>query len=609
MGNSDREKNPNEDSEISDVKPGDDKEKGEQIEDRDKLEESATPDDMEIKEQGYTEPESREVEDIGGDNNSQESKSYSPHVQILVEEEGILIKRENGHLELEEDVKEKIIRAFKETDKDQVPKEDTKKRTGPRIFMRDEKTGEEEDGEETRAAVRVIEEGRKAKKEESEFDVESAIDSKRAKLIERLQKETPNITQAEVVMVNGPNYAVGLDYEPGKIPTIVAKARGKKAHGLMDCAFKLDIPVVEVQDWNTRNFKKIELGQEIPENMYPSAAKVLALIYRMKPDAYFVRYVKPLKKVRSKRKPGAKKRFKEFEDILHFSLLSVEVAEELYKYRNEMEKQIELTSSRISAELGFPIPKVSIQIVEDLRNGEYLLKLKEMTYDAGTLDLSYEPPDLFYPLQSSFRSMVYNVCNELLGYPEVESLLESVKKTNAGLVKSLFPSQFTIGGLRFVLRGLLSEKIPIRDMTTILETIEEHVSHTTDPELLIEYIRAAFSHFISNAYRDKNGNLNAILLSTEVEQKIMESIKESMNIRWLDMNYDEGLEILTNIGNEIKNVREFGMPAVILTSPIIRRFIRKITETNFPGVPVLSYSEITPMTPVKTVGIVKMGKK
>lgn len=602
MGNSDRAKNQPDEKKPLNISLIDKEAKGVKFEQRDAQINDNTPKEVDVDEPGYVNV------DKGID--SQEHATYIPGDHILAGEEGILIKRENGHLELGEDVKEKIIRAFKEKDKDRSSPEDARKITGPHILMRYEKTGEEgKDDEETRAAVRVIEEDMKAKKEESEFDIESATDTSNAKLIIRIKKESPNLTQAEAVMVKGPNYAVGLDYKPGRIPVIVALGKGKKAHWLMDCAFKLDIPVVEVHDWNTGNFKQIDLGQEIPENMYPSAARVLALIYRMKPDAYFVRYVKPYKKVRSKHKPKVRKRFREFEDILRFSLLTVEVGEELYKYRKEMEKQLELTSSRLSAEMGFPIPKVSIQIVEDLRDGEYLLKVKEMTHDAGTLNLSYEPPDLFYPLQSSFRSIVYDMGGDLLGYPEVESLLESVKKTNPGLVKSLFPSQFTVGALRFVLRGLLAERIPIRDMTTILQTIEEHISHTTDPELLIEYIRTAFSHFISNAYRDKKGNLNVILLSAEVERKIMESIKESMNIRWLDMKYDEGLEILTNIGNEMKSVREIGMPAVILTSPIIRRFIRKITETNFPGVPVLSYSEITPMTPVKTVGIVKMGKK
>jgi flagellar biosynthesis component FlhA len=145
-------------------------------------------------------------------------------------------------------------------------------------------------------------------------------------------------------------------------------------------------------------------------------------------------------------------------------------------------------------------------------------------------------------------------------------------------------------------------------MKTILQTIEDNLPHTADPELLVEYIRAAFSRYISNAYKDESGTLNVVLLSSEVEQRIMESIKENMNVRWLDINYKEGLELLTRIGMELTSVQKLGLPVVLLTSPVIRRFTRKITEINFPEIPVVSYSEVAPVTMVKTIGIVKFGK-
>jgi len=539
-----------------------------------------------------------------------EDEDYLPNVRILVEEEGILIKKEGGKLELGEEVKEKIIRAFKEDPKDSAPPIDPPRKTSPRIFMRDDKSEGDNGLEEgTRAAaVKVIEEERKAHREDAGISLNEGTKFDDP-MVKYHKKSKPTLAQAEVVMVKGADHALGLSYTPGIAPVVVTKEKGKKAVIVVEKAFILEIPVVEVLDWNTRFFNQLEVGKEIPENLYPVAAKALALVYRIKSGAHMIRFVKPSKKVKSRRKKEVGKRSEELREVMSFSRLSVEVGEELYKYSEDLDKQLELTSNRLTAEFGFPIPRADIKLVPSLKPGEYILKLKEVVYADGFLDLSYMPPELFSHLQSNFRTLVYNAGYELLGYAEVESLLNEVKKTNPGLLKSLLPAQLTIGALRFVLKGLLREKIPIRDMDTILETIEENIAFTNDPELLVEYIRSAFSRFISESYKDEHGNMNVFLLSHEVEQLIMESIRETMNVRWLDLQDKEGLKFLTNLGIAYAEIEKLGIPVVILTSPIIRHFIRKITEPNFPEIPVLAYSEITPMTPVKTVAVIKMGKE
>lgn len=519
-------------------------------------------------------------------------------VQKIAEGEGLLVKESDGGIKLEEEVKEKIIRAFKE----EAIEEDIPEKKVRRVFMRDE-IDEEEKAQS--AALKALEEARKEIAETSEEEHQEA---------EGLEAEITgqkdlNLSQAELVMVSSPEHAMGLSYSPGKVPRIVALAARKKAEKMIEDAFKLGIPVVEIVDWDCKNFKELKIGEEIPENIYPFAAKALALIYRIKPDAYLVRFVKPAKEVKSKNKTKLKKRIAAMEDILNLSRLSVEVGEDLYKYKDEMNTQLELTSSRLTAELGLPLPQVDIKSANGLKPDEFILKLREVTYRHDHLDTSFEPPTLFFQLQSALKSLVYEYSYELLGYPETEALLANIKKSNPSLVKSLFPHHFTVGALRFVLRGLLKEKIPIKDMETILQTIEDNISHTTDPELLIEYIRSAFSHFISSTYRDEQGNLNVILLSREVELMIMESIREAANVRWLDMDYDLGIELLTDMNKQLQKTGELGIPVMFLTSPIIRRFVRKITEASFPGIPVLAYSEISPLAPVKTVGLVNLGKQ
>lgn len=557
--------------------------------------------------------ESFSITEIDEDSMSvrENSEEYIPGVHILADEGGISMEGEEGKLELGE-VREIIIRAFKEEepDEDSIFSDDGEMVKGPRIFMRDEKAEEEEIVDETlAAAVRVLEGERKAILDETEKVIESSSEDEIAENIEEFSKEKGGLAKAEIVIVGDTDHALALSYTPGFIPRIVAAGKKKKAHKLLEDAFKLDIPVVEVINWNYHKFDELNEGDEIPDTMFPVAAKALGLVYRLKSDAHLVRFVKPLKKTVSKGMKKAKLRIKELEKPLSFSVLSLSVDEYIYQLQDELNTQLELTASRLTAELGIPVPKIDIKKVSSLENGEYILKLKEVEFARGILDLNFAPPDLFYPLQSKYRAMVYELGHELLGYAEVEMLIDNLRKTNPALVKFLMPEHVSPGALRLILKGLLREKIPIKDMNTILETIEENIGHIADPDLLVEYIRSAFARFISGAYKDKNGNLNVLLLSAKVERKIGESIRESPNMRWLDLKDEDILRFLTNLGMELSKIQDLEIPVVILTSPMIRRFIRKVTETSFPEIPVLSYSEISPMTPVKTVGVVKIDKE
>lgn len=540
---------------------------------------------------------------------SAQEESFIPGVHILAEEEGLLVEKD-GRLELEQEVKEKIIKAFKQTSDE----EEETSSTAPRIFGKKEEEGPgakeaAEEEKKTKAAVRIIEEERKSRtdKIKSTREEERTRDV-REELLSKIKKERTTVANCEVLVVRDTDYAMGLSYSPGMIPRVLVKGKKKKALKLIRDAFKIEVPVVEIADLDVRNFEKIEVGKEIPGRFYPAAARALALIYRLKPDAHMVRFLKPERNKTRTRKKRARKLVDKYRDILKISPLVVEVPEETYNYREQLLEQLELTTNQLVAEMGLIIPQAEVRKSTDLLPEEYLFKIKEITYDVGHLDATLEPPEIFYPLQSRFRGLIYTYGYELLGYTETEALINRVKKGTPGLVKALFPRNFNVGALRFVLRGLLREQIPIKDLVTILETIEAHVHRTNDPELLIEYIRAAFSQYISTAYRDGEGSLNVLLLSDETEQKILGSIKEKMNIRWLDMEYSEGLRFLSALDREMKKVKSLGIPVAILTTPSIRRFIRKITEAIFPHLPVLAYSEIAPFTPVKTVGIIDVKK-
>jgi type III secretion system FlhB-like substrate exporter len=524
--------------------------------------------------------------------------------------EEVLLVEKNGHLELEQEVKQKIINAFKETpEKSEISENPDHE---PRIFSargkEEEIVREEEQVKKiTAAVVKMIGEEQKSR---CDFQCIQDEDSRtrgklRNEVINKLQKEKPTLANAELLLVKGTEYAVGLIYSPGRIPYVAVTGKKKQAEKLIEEAFKLEIPVIEVTDWNTTRFSDIKPAQEIPDSLHPFAARALALIYRIQPGSHYVRFIKP--KVKSTKNTRKSKKFVEkYADALSVDILSIEISPEIYSFRDELTKQLDMTINRLVSELGLIIPDVKVCQVSYLKGGEFILKIKGVTYDVGEMDTKLESPDIFYHLQSRFRALIHNFGYELLSFTDTQELVSNVKKHHPALCNSLFPHRFTIGALRYILKGLLKEYISIKDMVSILETIDGNIQNTNDPEQMVEYIRSALAQYISNRYKDGEGVINVIVLSQEAENKILGSIKEAMNVRWLDIDYNEGLSLLTSLSNELKTVEVLNIPVAILTSPAIRRFIRKITESSYPEIPVLSYSEIAPMTTVKTVGTINL---
>jgi type III secretion system FlhB-like substrate exporter len=530
----------------------------------------------------------------------------------LSEGDGLLVEK-NGHLELEQEVKEKILKAFKEEAPPPENPEEACSPPGdegdvphtPRIFSSLEEEGALEKIAAV-AAVKALEEERKAKAEPPAEDSPPGPQEMPPRVLAKLKSEKPGMVNGEVVMLSPRGAAVALEYKPGMIPRVVAAASRQKALPLLREAIRLEIPVVQVDGWEREKLGELKAGMEIPAEMYSAAATALAATYKVRPEARLVKLITLGGREKTPRRDRSRKLVRKYGGLLKVPPLSVEVSEDLYRDRDFLKQQLEVVTVSVVSHLGLIVPTPEIEKSDIPGEGQFFLKLRGISHDMGSLDLEMEPPELFYPLQNRFRHLLNTYGFELLGYAETEALLESVKKKSPGLVKSLFPHHFTIGGLRFVLRGLLREQVPIKDLVGILEAIDSRIPDTVDPEMLIEYVRARFATQISNNFKDSGGSINALILHPGTEQKIMGSIKESNNVRWLDMEYSLGLQFLTNLIAELEAAVNLGINPVILTSPVLRRFVRKITETSLPRIPVLSYNEIAPMTQVKAVGIINL---
>ncbi len=183
-------------------------------------------------------------------------------------------------------------------------------------------------------------------------------------------------------------------------------------------------------------------------------------------------------------------------------------------------------------------------------------------------------------------------------------LLETLESDYPRVHEELFKTT-TLGVIYKVLKNLLKEGIPIRDVLTIAETITDY-SYIKDTDVLTEYVRSALASQISNKYKDESNVIHAITLGGNVEGTIVASIKEVGGSEYLDLSPNVSEKLLDRFKDVIARVSEAGIEPLIITSPRVRRFVRDFIERFFPKVPVISYSEITKNVEIRVVGNVEL---
>lgn len=156
-----------------------------------------------------------------------------------------------------------------------------------------------------------------------------------------------------------------------------------------------------------------------------------------------------------------------------------------------------------------------------------------------------------------------------------------------------------------ILKNLLREQVPIRDLSTILEAIADHASSTKDTEALTEYVRQALARTICNKYQTKDGKLGIISFEPQIEQTISNSIHRTERGALLALEPTLAQKLIEKISHVMRETIPSGYEVVLLTSTAIRHHIRKLIEVSLPTLPVLSYKEIVPEAQIQSLGIVR----
>ena len=307
--------------------------------------------------------------------------------------------------------------------------------------------------------------------------------------------------------------------------------------------------------------------------------------------------------------------------------------------------QIKSLRRQLAQEMGFVLPSVRIQDNLQLPANCYVIRAKEIEAGRGELRpgmlLVMDPKGESIPLpgedtveptfglpakwceeasreEALFRGytvvdpptvitthiteVIKDNMSELLSYAESQKLLDELDEDQQKLVSDIVPSQISVGALQRVLQNLLSERVSIRDLPTILEGVSEACGYTRQVSAITEHVRARLARQISNAQMNEQGFIPMVTLSAGWERAFAESLVGDADERQLSMPPSKLQEFIAGVRQTFERYAMMGESPVLLTSPAIRPYVRSIIERFRPSTVVLSQNEIHPKAKIKTLG-------
>ena len=217
----------------------------------------------------------------------------------------------------------------------------------------------------------------------------------------------------------------------------------------------------------------------------------------------------------------------------------------------------------------------------------------------------YTVVDAVSVLATHLTEVIKAHADEILGRQETQNLVDNAKKTNASLVDEIIPDLMSVGDIQKVLANLLRERISIRDMATILEVLADYAQATKDTEILTEYVRHAMARHITQQYT-QNNQLTCITLDPVIENKIAGAVQRTDRGSYVSMDPDSMQKIISSLGVELQKLTDMGYQPIVLTSPTVRLYFRKLVERSVPGIIVLSHAEIEQTVEIQIIGVVKL---
>ncbi len=305
-------------------------------------------------------------------------------------------------------------------------------------------------------------------------------------------------------------------------------------------------------------------------------------------------------------------------------------------------ERIGLIRRQIAGELGLIVPTVRIRDDLVLDQNAYVIKLRGSEIARGTVDptkmlcmdpnggeiavsgipttepvfglpaswisvadreraesLGYTVVDAASVLATHLAETIRRHAQEILGRPETNQLLEGLKRDQPGLVEELVPTLVSTGDIEKVLQGLLRERVPIRDMSTILEAIADGARSTKEPLFLTEAVRHALARAISMRYRAPDGSIHAVALAPDLDTRLGASVMVQPGYVGLELSGSDSRMLIESIDRALRSLALQRYQPILLCTTRIRLALRNLTERHMPQLTVLSYEEILPSVSVQ----------
>lgn len=342
------------------------------------------------------------------------------------------------------------------------------------------------------------------------------------------------------------------------------------------------------------------------------------------------------------------------EDLLKVDPLEVEIGYGLIPLVDSSQggdvlERITLIRRQLAMELGMIIPPVRVRDNIQLEPNHYRIKLKGMEVAGGqilvrhylamqmgmeegslkgikTKDPAFNLPAVWIKEEEREKAekigytvvdassvfithlteVVKSHAHELLGRQEVRNLLDNLKQDYPAVVEELVPNVLSLGEIQKVLQNLLREKVSIRDLLTIMETLADWGTQTKNIDVLTEYVRQSQARSISKDYQNEQNEIWAITLDPELEQKISRSVEHKERNSYINLDPSTIQKIIDNLTPLVKKSSSMQKVPVVLCSSAVRPFFKRIVEKFIPSVAVLSYSEMVPEISIKNVGMLQV---
>lgn len=345
---------------------------------------------------------------------------------------------------------------------------------------------------------------------------------------------------------------------------------------------------------------------------------------------------------------------KALEEILKVELLELDLGYQLIKLADSSQggdllERVRTMRRKIASEYGFLMPQVRIRDNLQLQPNQYEIKLKGVSIGYGEIY-----PDKFLAMNSGLvvdeidgiktkepafgldaiwintenkedaiikgytvvdpstvmtthlSELVKQYAEDLLTRQDVQKLIESLKKEYPAVVEDA-TKVASMGLILNVLKALMHEKVPIKDMLTIMETIADVAEVTKNADIIVEQVRSKMARTITSMYKDKYNTIKLLTLDTATEQKLLDRLQEQNGVRNLLLNVKEINALVEKSGEAVKRVLERGIaPVVIIVDPLLRKQVAEIYERFALDVVVLSHSEIDSAVRFEVLGSIQM---